>query len=62
MDALKDPDMYAIPPQLPAYAPAVLGGAIIAATIVEDFLTGGLGVADDPATLGLGVSLMFGVR
>jgi RHS repeat-associated protein len=36
------------------------GGALIIATIAEDVLTGGLGVADDPATVGAGISLIAG--
>lgn len=62
MNTVNDPDMYAIPPQLPEFALPILGGAIIAGTLLEDFLTGGLGVVDDPATIALGGSLIFGSR
>jgi RHS repeat-associated protein len=34
------------------------GGSLIAATIVEDFLTGGVGILDDPETIGAGIALI----
>ena len=37
---------------------AVVGGVIVVATIAEDVITGGAGIADDPATLGAGFSMM----
>jgi RHS repeat-associated protein len=36
------------------------GGALIVATIAEDFLTGGIGIADDPETVGAGIALIAG--
>ncbi len=37
-----------------------IGIGIIVATIVEDVMTGGIGLADDPATLAFGLSLVLG--
>jgi RHS repeat-associated protein len=45
---------------LPYYGAVVLGGVIIVATIVEDVMTLGVGVLDDPATIGLGLALIGG--
>lgn len=37
----------------------ITGGVlIIAGTLVEDVFTGGLGIADDPLTIGLGWGLL----
>ncbi|HEX7181284.1 MAG TPA: RHS repeat-associated core domain-containing protein [Thermoanaerobaculia bacterium] len=44
----------------PSYVPVAIGIGIIVGTIIEDLLTGGLGVGDDPATIGLGLSMVFG--
>jgi hypothetical protein len=35
-----------------------VGAGIIAVTLIEDVATGGLGILDDPVTLGLGVGLI----
>ena len=37
----------------------LVGGSIIIGTIAEDFFTGGLGIADDPATLSAGGGIII---
>ena len=46
------------PSMLPAAGAVLLGAGVIAATIAEDFFTGGLGLVDDPATVAAGLALM----
>jgi RHS repeat-associated protein len=45
-------------PELADAAAVSLGIGIIVGTIVEDVLSGGVGIADDPATIGAGVALV----
>jgi RHS repeat-associated protein len=46
--------------QVPYLVAAGLGVAIIVGTLVEDVLTGGVGILDDPVTLGIGAALILG--
>jgi RHS repeat-associated protein len=48
-------------PQVDPHAVAVgVGVGIIVGTIIEDFATGGVGILDDPETIGFGLSLIAG--
>jgi hypothetical protein len=38
----------------------IIGGGVIIGTIIEDVFTGGVGLVDDPVTIGIGIGIIRG--
>ncbi len=55
-----DPVDVGAPAIRPGDIAIAIGIGIIVGTIIEDVMTGGVGMADDPATIGYGLSLILG--